>query len=276
MKQVFTCGYGNKPVRSLILAARQLDAMVIDIRHSPRSKNPGYDQKDLIQSLDSRYHHLPQLGNTNYGGKGAIQLANPQNGIQRVLEMAHARPLILMCGCGQRDSCHRALVADLLYDRGVETEELTWPKVPTLNLNGLPDVVLSFKQPWAWLAVNGYLAVDNREWPAEHRGPLLVHAGKDVDLDAHHDFVRDSYWRQRLPKMSDFDRGGIVGLAHLTDCVRSVVKDCDKAWFTGPYGFILRGHTPLPFMALRGARGFFSVSEQLGLSKKPRRELQAA
>ena len=44
--------------------------------------------------------------------------------------------------------------------------------------------VLSIRQPWAWLIVNGYKDVENRTWAA-HRSMIgqrfLVHAGKSFD-----------------------------------------------------------------------------------------------
>jgi hypothetical protein len=272
MNPIYTAGYGGHVARSLVLAARQLDALVIDIRHSPRSKNPGYDQKELIGALDSRYHHLPQLGNVNYGGQGAIQLANAEEGIRRVLEIAHARTVILMCGCGEFSGCHRATVAQLLAMKGVSTEELTWPPVPTLNLKGLPDVALSILQPWAWLICNGWKTIENREWSHPHRGPFLIHTGKGFDKEAHAEFMNDPEWRRRMPKIGDFDRGGIVGMATMTACVDWSTNE----WFYGPYGFELKDTQPLPFMALRGAPKFFSVAAQLEAMKAPKKEKSEA
>ncbi|BCM88749.1 hypothetical protein IAD21_00591 [Abditibacteriota bacterium] len=275
MNPIYTAGYGGHVARSLTLAARQLDALVVDIRHTPHSKNPGYDQKELIAALDSRYHHLPQLGNVNHANDGGIQLKNVENGIRRVLEMAHARTLILMCGCGDPVGCHRSHVAALLRSRGVESSELVWPSVPELNLKGLPDTAFSILQPWAYLVVNGYKEIENRSWPSRFKGRLLIHAGKGFDLDGWVSLTRSDYWRgicPKLPKLGDFDRGGIVGMTTMTGCV----TESESPWFMGEYGFTMKDATPLPFMALRGTRGFFSVQEQLAVMKAPRRELQAA
>ena len=269
---IYTAGYGGHPARSLVLAARQLDALVLDIRHTPRSKNPGYDKKELLAALDSRYVHVPDLGNVNHAGDGEIQLANAQRGIGWVLKLAQARTVILLCGCGVFEVCHRATIAGLLRQRGVVAQELRWPDVPKLDLEGLPDVALSILQPWAWLIVNGYKDVENRVWPTKFRGRSLIHTGKGFDLEAHGDFMKDAKWRRLMPKLGDFDRGGIVGAATLTGCVESHSSE----WFHGPFGFALRDAAPLPFMALSGAQQFFSVKAQMEKMKAPKKEKQKA
>jgi hypothetical protein len=36
--------------------------------------------------------------------------------------------------------------------------------------------ILSVRQPWASLIVNGFKDVENRTWPTRYRGRILVHA----------------------------------------------------------------------------------------------------
>lgn len=263
MKPIFTAGYGGHPARSLILAAREMDALVLDIRHTPRSKAPGYDQKELKSTLDSRYFHVPDLGNLNYANGGAIKLANAKRGIPWVLRLAALHSVILLCGCGQFESCHRAVVSQRLAGLGIKTQELAWPDVPRINWDAVPDIVLSIKQPWAWLIVNGYKDIENRSWSSEPKGRILIHAGKEFDKDAHRYFMEDAGWRRLMPKLGDFDRGGVVGVATMTGCV----QDSTSPWFFGPYGFELQNAQPLPFMALPGALGFFSVRKQLAAER---------
>ncbi len=45
-----------------------------------------------------------------------------------------------------------------------------------------PLRVLSLRQPWAWLIVNGYKDIENRSWRTNHRGPLLIHASSNRSL----------------------------------------------------------------------------------------------
>jgi hypothetical protein len=54
---------------------------------------------------------------------------------------------------------------------------------------------------------------------------------------------------------ADMDRGGIVGVARLVDCV----TQSDSPWFVGPYGFVLDRAQPVPFALFGGRLGFFEV-----------------
>jgi hypothetical protein len=37
--------------------------------------------------------------------------------------------------------------------------------------------IITIKQPWAHLIVAGTKNIENRNWPTNYRGPVLVHAG---------------------------------------------------------------------------------------------------
>ena len=111
---------------------------------------------------------------------------------------------------------------------------------------------LSIRQPWAWLIVHGFKCVENRDWPTNVRGPILIHAGKNIE---HNDveWVRAMF--PEIPLPDAFPVGGIVGEGRVTGCVAKL----DDPWFFGPYGFTLAGAKPLPFAPLRGQLGFFPV-----------------
>lgn len=72
--------------------------------------------------------------------------------------------------------------------------------------------VLTIKQPWASLIINGYKRYEFRSWYTNYRGELLIHAGKSVDKEA----------MKRLEKYLDFDIpiGKIIGKVNITDCVK--------------------------------------------------------
>jgi len=113
---------------------------------------------------------------------------------------------------------------------------------------------LSIMQPWAWLIVNGYKDIENRDWKPTNpglrfRGPVLIHAGRTFDGD---DDPADWGW-PRNERPCEFDQGGIVGEAEIVDCVTR----SGSRWFFGPYGFVLRNARPLPFRPCVGALGFF-------------------
>lgn len=42
--------------------------------------------------------------------------------------------------------------------------------------------VLTIKQPWATLIMQGYKRFEFRSWQTKYRGDLLIHAGKGIDI----------------------------------------------------------------------------------------------
>ncbi len=114
---------------------------------------------------------------------------------------------------------------------------------------------LSVRQPWAWLIAEGYKDVENRTWPTRYRGSVAIHAAQQV----HQDYASGSRFSLALPAgvhvpaPDVIERGGIVALAELVDCVTA----CDSPWFGGPYGFVLRNVRRVPFIPMRGKMGLF-------------------
>lgn len=137
---------------------------------------------------------------------------------------------------------------------------------------------LSIKQPWAWLIVNGFKDIENRDWryPPKFHGRFLVHAGKNIDLEMHLKITNFIAQREALnitgflgiaaptverlileyPISKGHEVGGIVGAATLTH----VVTRSNSPWFTGPLGFALKDARPLPFVLMKGALGFFEAA----------------
>lgn len=124
---------------------------------------------------------------------------------------------------------------------------------------------LSIKQPWAWLIVNGHKDIENRKWKTNFRGRILIHAGKGLDTNADNDL-----WNNRHPVSGEqsertaglmlpnyWQRGGIVGVATITDCVSA----SDSAWFEGPFGFVIAEAKLCPFIPWRGQLGFFDIPD---------------
>lgn len=130
---------------------------------------------------------------------------------------------------------------------------------------------LSIRQPWAWLIVNGYKNIENRDWDTKYRGFLLIHAGKQVEKA----FFTKKEKTLCLPyaesecgasvaalmpqRLEDYERGGIVGYA----TVHQVVMQSDSRWFKGKYGFVLTKAAALPFIPLRGQLSLFDVPPEI-------------
>lgn len=98
---------------------------------------------------------------------------------------------------------------------------------------------LSIKQPYPHHIFHDGKDVENRDWRTGFRGWFLVHAGVS----------RSECATGQL----DLPRGGVVGIARITDCVQAM----ESRWFFGKFGFVLSDAMPLPMIACRGKLGFF-------------------
>jgi hypothetical protein len=114
---------------------------------------------------------------------------------------------------------------------------------------------LSIRQPWAWLIVHGHKPVENRDWATDFRGPLLIHASKTLLVPEFEEQCQQVLDWFGIDVPADVPRGGIVGMANVTDCV----QELDSLWFTGPCGLLLADAKPLPFAPWKGQLGFFHV-----------------
>jgi hypothetical protein len=120
---------------------------------------------------------------------------------------------------------------------------------------------LSIRQPWAWAIIAGHKDIENRSWQTSYRGPLLIHAGKQVIADDYEDMLRfgreDNFL---VPPLSGMPTGGIIGEVELVDIVMARSKRArQNPWFDGPYGWVLANPKPLPFRPWKGQQGLFTI-----------------
>lgn len=127
---------------------------------------------------------------------------------------------------------------------------------------------LSVRQPWPWLMFNADPPkdIENRTWPTDYRGPVLIHAGKARDAAFQRCpglFVSDLQWdmeqKFNLLEMWNAPRGGIVGQVTIVDCV----WEHPSLWKqNGSWGFVLSEPKLLEFRPCRGALRFFAPEEE--------------
>ena len=120
---------------------------------------------------------------------------------------------------------------------------------------------LSIRQPWAYLIVNGFKDIENRDWHTGYRGSVIVHASKYSD--------DNSIWgakdlMDRLgipwPKRETMALGAIVGIVDIVDCVES----SDSPWFAGRYGFVLANpRIVTPAIPYRGRLGLYEIPDSI-------------
>jgi hypothetical protein len=130
---------------------------------------------------------------------------------------------------------------------------------------------LSIRQPWASLILHGGKDIENRTWTTRQRGTILIHASKAMTRAEYEGAI--TFSAPMLYAMHDIDdaefekkfgfdaqqRGGIVGMADIVDCVPSSASP----WYMGAIGFVLANPRPLPFTPYKGALGFFEVPDAL-------------
>ena len=120
-QRVYTLGYSGRKPAEILQIAEGLDAVVFDVRFSPRSRVPHWSRKRLTELLGDRYLHIRALGNRNYRG-GPIELEDFPAGLELIQDSE--RPVILMCACKDPAICHRSTIADMLRGVGLEVAEL--------------------------------------------------------------------------------------------------------------------------------------------------------
>lgn len=128
-------------------------------------------------------------------------------------------------------------------------------------------LAISVKQPWAALLVAGMKTVEVRTWTTSKRGPILIHAAKTID-------DRPEGWALiTTPELTQLAalRGGIIGVATLTECVRYGTAEAfarttdahrnNPDWFKsgGLHGFVFQNPRPIAYHACPGRTLFFTV-----------------
>lgn len=70
--------------------------------------------------------------------------------------------------------------------------------------------VLTVREPWASLIVNGHKKYEFRSWKTNYRGKILIHSGLNIE-------------KEMLDRFKDYNldcvRGGIIGECELVDCI---------------------------------------------------------
>ncbi len=114
MNTLYTIGYTGLTPAALLAAAETLGAVVADIRIAPRSRNPVWNKRRLMEAWGPRYQHVGELGNRNYKGEfgeGTL-LVDEEAGVAIIAEMLQQQPVILMCACVDAAHCHRTPAAE--------------------------------------------------------------------------------------------------------------------------------------------------------------------
>ena len=117
--------------------------------------------------------------------------------------------------------------------------------------------VLSLKQPYAELILQGRKKIELRKWNTKFRGEFLIHASKEVDAEAMSHFG-----------FSELPVGKIIGKAFLKDVkkynsLEEFEKDSDLHLASvdwGMYGFLLENVSRVEEIPCNGKLGFWDFN----------------
>ena len=118
--------------------------------------------------------------------------------------------------------------------------------------------ILSIRQPWSYLIVNGVKPVENRSWYTKYRGELYIHAGQKFDHEGYEVAKRIvSGYGGMIPVSQSprYLKGGIIGSVNMVDCV----DECDDDWFFGDWGFVFENAEEIDFIPMSGRLGIFEA-----------------
>jgi len=128
---------------------------------------------------------------------------------------------------------------------------------------------LSFRQPWAELALQGRKTMDLRTYNSHYRGRIAVHASKTVE--------RDACWENDF-NPDNLDAGGVVGTVELVDVIPLTKADyrayradhlAVRSYREEMYGWILARPERLPrFIPANGRTNLFNIDLDLAVGSE--------
>lgn len=117
---------------------------------------------------------------------------------------------------------------------------------------------ISIRQPYAFLVAHGFKDIENRVWPTDFRGRVLIHASSNFASMSYEERRRlehlVGYHPRIWHRLLEDKRSGIVGEVDITDCVTKH----NSIWFSGPYGFVLKNARPTDLKPCKGHTFFFT------------------
>jgi hypothetical protein len=93
--------------------------------------------------------------------------------------------------------------------------------------------VLTIRQPWAYAIMELGKDVENRTWPTEYRGPLIVHSSVKPEPS---NILEPYVSKAVMSRLDDSEMalGAILGVVDLVDCIEDSTSkwadDPDDAW----------------------------------------------
>ena len=145
---VLTIGHSTRTLEEFIGLLQAHDVTrVVDVRTVPRSRhNPQFNKDSLPDSLKKAglgYVHMPGLGGLRHANAirstwagemppfevMRITCRRPEfeQSLEELIQLANQDRIALMCAEAVPWRCHRSLIADALFVRGIRTEDIMSP-----------------------------------------------------------------------------------------------------------------------------------------------------
>ena len=142
---VLTIGHSTRDLETFLrLLQAHAVTRIVDVRTIPKSRhNPQFNKETLpaaLRTVGIAYQHMSELGGLRHplpnslnqawrnasfrGFADYMQTSEFDEGLQKLIEMAHNERIALMCAEAVPWRCHRSLIADALLARGVRVEHI--------------------------------------------------------------------------------------------------------------------------------------------------------
>lgn len=119
--------------------------------------------------------------------------------------------------------------------------------------------VLTIKEPWATLIIEGYKAYEFRSWKTKYRGKILIHAGMSLEKENANKFKDYNL---------EYSKGAIIGEAEITDCIFVTKEINEELKKINPLVYGKSGHVEKYAWKLENVKKYdkpIPVKGQLGL-----------
>lgn len=162
---IFTIGHSTRLLKDFVAILKSYKVkQIVDVRTIPRSRhNPQFNRETLPDDLSDvgiAYLHMPGLGglrhpitdssnlgwrNTSFRGfADYMQTEEFKESIDKLIEIAKKKQIVLMCAESVPWRCHRSLIADALQVRDMQVKHI-------MSQKSCKDHILT-----PWIKVHGF------------------------------------------------------------------------------------------------------------------------
>jgi uncharacterized protein (DUF488 family) len=143
--KIFTIGHSTHPINEFIGLLKSYGIeQLADVRTVPKSRHvPQFNSEALAEALVEQgigYVHLKALGGLRHAKKDSVNVGwrnasfrgyadymstkEFAQGIDRLVDIAQAKRTVIMCAEAVPWRCHRSLIGDALFVRGIAAEDI--------------------------------------------------------------------------------------------------------------------------------------------------------